>query len=78
MIAAMIGRAYVDGWRAALDEMRRPDWREVHDRTSRDIAAGRGRDLDMIAKELGLESRPPAGHRASARRVACLRRQKNR
>jgi len=52
---------YLRGWAAALDEMRRPDWREVHDRTSRDIAAGRGRDLDTVAKELGLER--PAGRR---------------
>jgi hypothetical protein len=49
---------YLRGWAAALDEMRRPDWREVHERTSRDIAAGRGRDLETIAKELGLENRP--------------------
>lgn len=48
---------YLRGWAAALDEMRRPDWREVYDRTSRDIAAGHGRDLDTVALELGLQSR---------------------
>jgi hypothetical protein len=52
---------YLRGWAAALDEMRRPDWREVYEQTSRDIAAGRGRDLDTVAKELGLERR--AGRR---------------
>ena len=54
---------YLRGWAAALDEMRRPDSREVHDRTSRDIAAGRGRDLETIAKELGLESQPAQRNR---------------
>jgi hypothetical protein len=49
------------GWIAARDEMRRPDWREVYDQTSRDIAAGRGRDLDTVVKELGLESRSSHG-----------------
>jgi hypothetical protein len=43
--------AYFDAWMAALDEMRRPDWRELYDRTMRDIAAGRerghGRDLGL-------------------------------
>jgi len=48
---------YLRGWAAALDEMRRPDWREVHDQTSRDIAAGRGRDLETVAKELGFQRR---------------------
>ncbi|HEX8111250.1 MAG TPA: hypothetical protein VF516_26155 [Kofleriaceae bacterium] len=52
---------YLRGWMAALDEMRRPDWREVYDQTSRDIAAGRGRDLETVAQELGLESRSPHG-----------------
>lgn len=61
---------YVRGWIAALDEMRRPDWRDVHDRTRRDIAAGRGRELDEIARELGLEEpagRGPRGHRTGGR-----------
>ena len=48
---------YLRGWAAALDEMRRSDWREVYDQTSRDIAAGRGRGLETIVKELGLQSR---------------------
>ena len=56
---------YFDGWLAALDEMRRPDWREVYDRTTRDIAAGRGRDLDTVARELGLDG---PGHGGRARR----------
>src|SRR5678815_5089836 len=36
----LVDEAYFNGWMAALDEMRRPDWREAYDQTSRDIAAG--------------------------------------
>jgi len=41
----LVDEESVNGWMAALDEMRRPAWREVHDQTSRDIAARRGRNL---------------------------------
>jgi len=53
----LVDEQYFNGWMAALDEMRRPDWRETCDQTTRDIVAGRGRDLDTVAKELGLEGR---------------------
>jgi hypothetical protein len=43
---------YLNGWIAAIDEMSRPGWREMHDRAMRDMAAGRGRDLDDVVKEL--------------------------
>src|ERR1051325_4902757 len=74
----LVDEHYFNGWMAALDEMRRPDWREVHAETSRDIAAGRGRNLDTVAKELGLEGRSHVGRRGSARRIASPRRQKSR
>jgi len=74
----LVDEEYFNGWMAALDEMRRPDWREVHDRTTRDIAAGRGRDLDVVAKELGLEGRPHTTRRNPARRAAGTRRRKSR
>jgi PHD/YefM family antitoxin component YafN of YafNO toxin-antitoxin module len=74
----LVDEDYFNGWMAALDEMRRPDWREVHERTTRDIAAGRGRDLDAVAKELGLEDRPHAGGRRSTRRTPRARSQKGR
>ena len=51
----LVDEAYFDGWMAALDEMQRPDWRAAWTETSRDIEARRGRDLDVIAKELRLE-----------------------
>ena len=59
----MMDERYFNGWIAALDEMSRPGWREMHDRALRDMAAGRGRDLDDVVKELGLE-----GVRSAARR----------
>src|SRR4051812_32922736 len=74
----LVDEEYFNGWIAALYEMRRPDWREVHDRTIRDIAGGRGRRLDAVAKELGLEGGSPSGRRKSARRVARPRRPKSR
>jgi PHD/YefM family antitoxin component YafN of YafNO toxin-antitoxin module len=74
----LVDEDYFNGWMAALDEMRRPDWREVHARTTRDIAAGRGRDLDVVAKELGLEGRSHAGRREPARRASRGRRKKSR
>ena len=74
----LIDEEYFNGWMAALDEMRRPDWREVYDRTTREIAAGRGRDLDVVAKELGLEGRSHAGRRKPTRRATPARRKKNR
>jgi hypothetical protein len=47
--------SYYEGWVAALEEMQRPDWREVLEETRRDVAAGRGRSLDSIVKERKLE-----------------------
>jgi hypothetical protein len=46
---------YLNSWMAALDEMRRPDWREVHDETTKAIAQDRGEDLDVIVKVLGFD-----------------------
>jgi hypothetical protein len=50
-------RPYIVGWLAALEEMSRPGWRDDHDQTTRDIAARRGTDLDVVLKKLGLERR---------------------
>ena len=49
-----IDEQYFNAWMAALDEMRRPNWREADAQATRDVAARRGRNLDVIAKELGL------------------------
>jgi len=49
----LMSEAYFDGWLSAMDEMQRPDWREVLAETRRDVAAGRGRALDDIVKEKG-------------------------
>ena len=64
----LVDNEYYEGWMAAIDEMRRPDWREVLAEARRDSASGHGRDLDMIVKELGLEdSTEPQGRRATRR-----------
>ena len=73
----LVDQEYFDGWMAALDEMRRPDWKEAWARTSRDIAAGRGRDLDVLSKELGLEDSPRTRRRKPAARTARTRRKKS-
>ncbi len=74
----VVDEEYFDGWMAALDEMRRRDWQEVWAETSRDIAARRGRNLDAIAKEHGLEGPPHAKSRKPAPRAPRARRAKSR
>ncbi len=69
----LVDEDYFDGWMAALDELRRPDWQAAWAETSRDIAAGRGRSLDAVTKELGLEGSPDPTRRAPARGAARLR-----
>ena len=74
----LVDNEYYDGWMAAIDEMRRPDWREVLAEGRSDAAAGRGRSLSVIAKELGLEASPKHKSRTPARRNARARRKKGR
>jgi PHD/YefM family antitoxin component YafN of YafNO toxin-antitoxin module len=74
----LVDEQYFNGWMAALDEMRRPNWREDHAQATRDVAARRGRSLDVVAKELGLEGSPHTTRRKPARRVAAARRAKSR
>jgi PHD/YefM family antitoxin component YafN of YafNO toxin-antitoxin module len=74
----LVDNEYFEGWMAAIDEMRRPDWREVLAEARRDSAAGRGRSLEVIAKELGLESSPKPKSRKPTRRTARGRGKKSR
>jgi PHD/YefM family antitoxin component YafN of YafNO toxin-antitoxin module len=74
----LVDEEYFNGWMAALDEMRRPGWREEFAQTTRDIAAKRGRDLDVVAKELGLEGHSYAARRTPARRSSRSGRKKSR
>jgi PHD/YefM family antitoxin component YafN of YafNO toxin-antitoxin module len=74
----LVDEEYFNGWMAALDEMRRPTWGEEYAQTTRDIAARRGRDLDVVVKELGLEGHSRPARRAPAPRPARSRRRKNR
>lgn len=77
----LVDQEYFDGWMAAIEEMQRPDWREVLAETKRDVAAGRMRTLDEYVKERGLESTkgsPHASGRKPARRAPRPRRKKGR
>ncbi|HVV85412.1 MAG TPA: hypothetical protein VHE35_20275 [Kofleriaceae bacterium] len=74
----LVDNDYFEGWMAAIDEMRRPDWRETLAEGRRDAAAGRGRSLDAVAKELGLAGSPRSKSDRTARRPAGNRRKKGR
>jgi PHD/YefM family antitoxin component YafN of YafNO toxin-antitoxin module len=77
----LLDEEYFEGWMSALDEMQRPDWREVLAETRGDVAAGRGRSLDDIVKERGLERAEGAAHpagRKPARRAPTTGRKKGR
>src|SRR5688572_28699362 len=74
----LVDEEYFDGWMAALDEMRRPGWREALTAARRDVATGRGRSLDVIAEEMGIEDPPRTRSRAAASRTPRPRRRKSR
>ena len=74
----LVDNEYYEGWMAAIDEMRRRDWREVLAEGRRDAAAGRGRSLDVIAKERELEGSPHPKNSPPARRTSRARRKKSR
>lgn len=74
----LVDNEYYEGWMAAIDEMRRPDWQAVLAEGRRDAAVGRGRSLDVIAKELGLEGSSKPKGRTPARRTTRARRKKSR
>jgi PHD/YefM family antitoxin component YafN of YafNO toxin-antitoxin module len=74
----LVDNDYFEGWMAAMDEMRRPDWRETLAEARRDAAAGRGRSLEAVAKELGLENSPRSKSGRPARGPARNRPKKGR
>lgn len=74
----LVDEEYFDGWMAALDEMRRPGWRDVWLETADDIAAGRGRTLDVVAQDLRLEGSSNTPSRKPASRPSRPRRKKGR
>ena len=62
----LLDEEYFDGWMAAIEEMQRPGWQAALRRSRQDVAAGRGKDLESIVKELGLED--PAHRKPSSAR----------
>jgi PHD/YefM family antitoxin component YafN of YafNO toxin-antitoxin module len=74
----LVNEQYFEGWMHALDEMRRPDFKQVFDETTADIEAGRGRTLDEIEKELGLAGPTHKTRTAAAKQPARSRAKKRR
>jgi len=74
----LVDESYFDGWMAALDEMRRPGWQERLAQARREVAAKRGRSLDAIAKEMGLEGTAHPDRRAAPPRASTSRRRTRR
>jgi PHD/YefM family antitoxin component YafN of YafNO toxin-antitoxin module len=64
---------YFDGWMAVIDIMRMPNWREQWDESNRQIAEGRGRELETIVRELGLDRPTVRNGRGTARRTSVRR-----
>jgi PHD/YefM family antitoxin component YafN of YafNO toxin-antitoxin module len=74
----LVDDEYYEGWMAAIDEMRRPDYREVLAEARREAASGGGRSLTVVAKELGLEDTPDRSRRTSDRGASRPRGKKGR
>ena len=66
----LVSEEYFNGWVAAIEEMQRPGWKHELEQARRDAAAGRGRTLDEVAKELGLEDTSRRKRRTPATRPA--------
>lgn len=70
--------AYFEGWRAAIELMQRPSWREEWARSELELVQGRGRELSDVLAELNGD-RPAKHHRGgSAARNAGRRSAKSR
>lgn len=74
----LIDEEYFEGWMAAIDEMRRPDWQQVLAETRRDVAARRGRTLDAVLKERGLADSTHTKSSKAVRRAPGASRKKGR
>lgn len=72
----MMDEEYYEGWRIVIEMMQRPDWREELEEWRRDAAEGRGRDLEEIAKELGLDRPAESTRRGAPRRAPSASRSK--
>ena len=64
---------YYEGWRVAIELMQRPRWREEWAEARRAAERGDGRDLDDVARELGLARADQPGRRKPAPRASATR-----
>jgi PHD/YefM family antitoxin component YafN of YafNO toxin-antitoxin module len=73
----LMDEEYFEGWRVVFELMQRPSWREELEQSRRDFAAGRHRELDEVAKELGLDRPAQPRRRSTAPRAAAASRTKS-
>jgi hypothetical protein len=66
----MMTEEYFEGWLVVAELSGNPDVRAQLEQSRRDSAAGLGRTLDEIEKELGLDRQAPARRRGAASRSA--------
>lgn len=64
---------YYEGWKAAIEEMQRPGWRAAWEQSNRQIAEGKGRDLDAILKDLRLDDPANRRRRTATKRTPTTR-----
>ena len=69
----LMDEEYFEGWLVAIELMQRPNWREELEQSRRDAEAGRGRDLEEVVKELGLDRPAQQRRRRPAARTARTR-----
>jgi PHD/YefM family antitoxin component YafN of YafNO toxin-antitoxin module len=69
----LVDEEYYQGWKAAIEEMQRPGWRAAWERSNRDIAEGKGRDLDAILKDLRLDDSANRRRRTTTKRAPTKR-----
>jgi PHD/YefM family antitoxin component YafN of YafNO toxin-antitoxin module len=62
-----------ESWREMLALMRRPNWQSEWVQMERDASARRGRDLDTVVQELGLEVSTRSPRRGAARGTTAKR-----
>ena len=72
----LLDAAYYEGWLVAIELMKQPNWREEWDAARCAAERGEGRDLEEVAKELGLDRPAQLDRRKAASRASSARRTK--
>ena len=64
----LMNEDYFEGWLSVIELMKQPNWREELEQSRQDFAAGRGRDLEEVVREIGLDRRAQPRRRSAAPR----------